>query len=123
MDRGRVSGALLSIATLQVLTILVGIARSKGLALVLGPAGIGVAGTIDQGILTAVTFGALAMPYTAMKFMARSHSESDAEFRHTGSGFLRLLLVLSLVTAPVACESVTAAVLVPIRPPNVLPNE
>ena len=102
MDRGRASGALLSIATLQVLTILVGIARSKGLAHVLGPAGLGVAGTIDQGILTAVTFGALALPYTAMKFMARSHSESEAEFRHTGAGFLRLLLVLSLVTAPVA---------------------
>ncbi|HKS05470.1 MAG TPA: hypothetical protein VJR92_04080 [Gemmatimonadaceae bacterium] len=102
MDRARASGALVSIAVLQVLTILVGIVRSKGLAQVLGLAGFGVAGALDQAILTAVTFGAFALPYTAMKFMARSHSESEAEFRHTGAGFLRLLLVMAIVTASIA---------------------
>src|SRR5262245_52803503 len=102
MDRARASGALISIAMLQVLTILVGIVRSKGLAEVLGPAGFGVAGALDQAVLTSVTFGAFALPYTAMKFMARSHSESATEFRHTGAGFLRLLLVLSIVTALIA---------------------
>ena len=96
----RISTALFSIATLQLLTILAGVLRAKGLALALGPGDFGVVGAIDQAVFAAVTFGALAMPYTAMKFMARSHSEGDAEFRRTGAGFLRLLMALALVTAP-----------------------
>jgi enterobacterial common antigen flippase len=100
--RTGVAGALFSIAAVQVLTILVGIGRSKGVALVLGPAGLGVVSAIDQAVATTATFGAFALPYTAMKFMARSHSDGDAAFRRTGAGFLRLLIALSLVTAPLA---------------------
>ncbi len=103
------SGALLSIAVLQVLTILVGLLRAKGLAVLLGPADFGVASTIDQVVVTLVTFGGFAMPFTAMKFMARGHSESEETFRRVGSGFLRLLLGLGVVTASVALVVVTVA--------------
>lgn len=92
------SGVLFSIAVLQALTILVGLLRAKGLALLLGPAGFGVASTIDQVVVTLVTLGGLAVPFTAMKFMSRAHSEGTVVFQRIGSGFLRLLFVLGLVT-------------------------
>lgn len=96
------SGMLLSIAILQVLTILVGLLRAKGLAMLLGPAGFGVVSTIDQVVVTLVTLGALALPFTAMKFMARGHSEGEALFQRTGTGFLRLLTLLAVLTTAVA---------------------
>ncbi len=96
------SGVLLSIAILQVLTILAGLLRAKGLALLLGPAGFGVVSTIDQVVVTLVTLGGLALPFTAMKFMSRGHSEGEAFFRRTGSGFLRLLTLLAVITTLIA---------------------
>lgn len=102
------SGALLSIAILQVLTILVGLLRAKGLAILLGPADFGVVSTIDQVVVTLVTFGGLAMPFTAMKFMARGHSEGEEVFRRTGAGFLRLLTGLGVLTAGIASLAVVA---------------
>lgn len=96
------SGALISIAVVQVLTILVGLLRAKGLALLLGPADFGVASTIDQVVVTLVTFGGFALPFTAMKFMSHAHSQGEASFQRIASGFLRVLTGLGLVTALVA---------------------
>lgn len=96
------SGVLVSIAILQVLTILSGLLRAKGLAMLLGPAGFGVVSTIDQVVVTLVTLGGLAIPFTAMRFMSRGHSEGTAAFQRAGSGFLRLLTVLALATAAIA---------------------
>lgn len=90
------SGALLSIAVLQVLTILVGLLRAKGLALLLGPSDFGVVSTIDQVVVTLVTLGALALPFTALKFLARGHSEGEAPFRRITASFVRVLAVLAL---------------------------
>jgi O-antigen/teichoic acid export membrane protein len=102
------SGVLLSITVLQVLTILTGLLRAKGLALLLGPAQFGVVSTIDQIVVTLVTLGGFAVPFTAVKFMAQGHSRSEALFQRTGAGFLRLLVSLSAVTTLVA--SVVVAV-------------
>lgn len=96
------SGALLSIAILQVLTILVGLLRAKGLAILLGPAGFGVVSTIDQVVATAISLGALALPFTALKFMARSHSAGEAAFRQVASTFVRVLGLLALVLTTLA---------------------
>ena len=96
------SGKLLLIAVIQVLTILVGLVRAKGLALLLGPADFGVVSTIDQVVLTVMTVGALAFPFTALKFMSRAHSEGEAAFRRSGAGFLRLMLALAVVSTLMA---------------------
>jgi enterobacterial common antigen flippase len=97
-----VSGKLLLIAVIQVLTILVGLVRSKGLALILGPASFGVVSTIDQVLITAGTLGGLALPFTALKFMARAHSESESAFQRTAAGFLRLMATLAIIATGVA---------------------
>lgn len=109
IDRQRVrspgvlmSGILLSMAVLQVLTILVSLVRAKGLALLLGPAGFGVASTIDQVVLTLVSLGGLAMPFTALKVLARDHSEHAGNFVRDGAAFLRLVLGLGVATLLIA---------------------
>jgi hypothetical protein len=77
------SRVLFSIGIVQVLVILVNLARSKILSLLLGPAGFGVVSTIDQVVLTTVNLAAGSFPFTALKVMARSHSEGEEPFRRT----------------------------------------
>ncbi len=83
---------------LQVLTILVGLVRAKTLALLLGPAEFGIVSTIDQIMVMVLTLGALGTPFSALKFIAHARSEGDEAFRRTGSGFLRLMLALGVLT-------------------------
>lgn len=92
------SGALVSIAVLQVLTILVGLLRAKGLAVLLGPGDFGVASTIDQVVLTMVQLGALGLPFTGLKYMAHAWSRGHQAFISTSASFVQLLATISLVT-------------------------
>jgi antigen flippase len=85
------SRVLFSIGVVQVLVILVNLARSKILSLLLGPAGFGIVSTIDQVVLTTVNLAAMSFTFTALKFMARSHSQGEEPFRHTFAAFLRIL--------------------------------
>ena len=96
------SGRLLPLIVVQTLTILVGLVRAKGLALVMGPAAFGVTSTIDQVVTSFVTLGAFAVPFTAMKFMARRHGQADGAFQRVGSGFLRLIVALGFGATLVA---------------------
>jgi O-antigen/teichoic acid export membrane protein len=96
------SRVLFSIGAVQVLIIVVGIGRSKILSILLGPAGFGVVSTIDQVVQTLMTLGALALPFTAMKFMSRSHSEGPEIFDRTYRSFLRILTLLILAATALA---------------------
>lgn len=100
------SGKLLLISVLQAVTILVGLLRAKWLALLLGPAGFGVASTIDQVVLTSATLGSVAVPFTAMKFMARGYDDGEAAFRRCGIGFLRLIAALALIATLIVSAGV-----------------
>lgn len=117
------TGTLLSIAVLQVLTILVGLFRAKVLALLLGPADFGVVSTIDQVVLTLATLGAVSLPFTALKFLASAHSEHQERFRHAAAMFLKVLGALGAITALLALGFVAwrpdifGADLVPYRIP------
>lgn len=93
---------LISIGLLQVLTMLVGLLRAKGLSVLLGPAGFGIVSTIDQVVLTLVYLGALGLPFTALRFMARSHSEGLEHFHRAGAGFTRVLGAMALLTTALA---------------------
>ncbi len=90
------SRAMYSIGLVQVLVVLVSLVRSKTLSVFLGPAGFGVVSTIDQVVVTVVSLSSLSLPFTALKFMARSHSEGEERFRQTYSAFLRVLGSLAL---------------------------
>ncbi len=106
MNDAGMSGKLLSIAVLQALTIFAGLLRAKGLALLLGPAGFGVASIIDQVVVTLVTLGAFGLPFAALKFMAHSYSEEPAAFERAGAGFLQLIVALGLITALVGSVAI-----------------
>ncbi len=96
------SGALLSIAILQVLTILVGLLRAKGLAVLLGPADFGVVSTIDQVVMTAAQLGALGLPFTGLKYMSHARSMGQQAFITTSASFAQLLTVVALGTTLIA---------------------
>lgn len=97
-------GTLFSIGAIQILVMVVLLARSKALSLLLGPAGFGVVATIDQTVMTVVILSALSLPLTGMKFMAHSHSLGPEPFQRTFSTFLRALGIL----APAAVLVMTA---------------
>lgn len=86
----------ISIGAIQVLIMLVGLARMKSLSLLLGPGGVGVVGTLDQAIVMLGQASAFGLGFTSLKFMARSHSDGHAAYRRSYAGFLRLLLLTSV---------------------------
>ncbi len=100
-QRDATSRTLLSIGAVQVLVMLVALVRSKVLSTLLGPASFGVVSTIDQTVLTLVSLGALSLPFTALKFMARGHSESPDAFRESYASFFRTLTMLAALTVAV----------------------
>lgn len=89
---------LISIAALQVLTMLVALLRAKGLSVQLGPAGFGVVSTIDQVVTSLAQIGAFGLPFAALRQMSRAHSRGDAAFALSASSFLRMLIVLAGIT-------------------------
>lgn len=92
------SRVLLSIGAVQVVVVLVALVRAKVLSVLLGPADFGIVSTIDQIVATAVAIGAVCLPVTALKFMARSHSEGQGAFQQTYAGFVHGLVVLGVGT-------------------------
>ena len=92
-----VSRTLLSIGVLQLLVMLASLVRAKVLSVLLGPEGVGIVSTLDQATVTVAQIAALGLPLTAMKFMARAHSESAVEYRQTYAGFLQLIVGTSVV--------------------------
>ncbi|HET6566572.1 MAG TPA: hypothetical protein VFG50_01325 [Rhodothermales bacterium] len=90
-------GVMFSIGAIQVLIILVNMGRAKFMSVYLGPTGFGVIGTIDQVVLSLVQLAGLSLPFTALKFLSRSHSESHSRFQTSYSSFLRGMVSLSFL--------------------------
>lgn len=86
---------ILTIGTIQVLAIFVNILRSKIIAVLLGPEGMGVISIIDQVVQFAAQLSVLSLPFSAVKFLSYSHSEGYEVFRKTYSNFLKMLLILT----------------------------
>lgn len=104
---GRRQGKVALVVACQAAAVLGGFARAKSLALLLGPAAFGVISTIDQFVLTVATLGALAVPYTAMKFMSRGFDAGRDHFRRTAEVFLRLIAVLGALATACAWLALT----------------
>jgi PST family polysaccharide transporter len=87
------------IGALQLLGGLIYFLRTKVLALVLGPAGVGVVSIIDQFVQLMLQLSAFAVPFAAIKVLSKAHSENSETFRATYASLLRLLLILGSVGA------------------------
>jgi PST family polysaccharide transporter len=95
------SRVLLSIGVIQLVIMLVALVRAKVLSVLLGPAGYGVASTIDQTVLSTMQLAHLSLPFTAMKFMAWRHSDGHDAFERTYATFFRALALLALIAVAV----------------------
>lgn len=86
------------IATLggiQVATIAINVLRSKLLAVILGPEGVGVISVVDQSVLLIAQICAVGLPFAAVKFLSRSHSRGPEAFQQTYASLLRTLVILT----------------------------
>lgn len=102
MQTPKLARVLFSIGGIQILILLVNLCKSKILSWWLGPDGFGVISTIDQIVVSAVQIGGLSLPATALKFLATAHSQGSEAFQKAYDGFLKLLLLLSLLAIAVA---------------------
>lgn len=89
------SQLLIIIALFQAMTLGAALLRAKGLSVLLGPSGFGIASIIDQIVLAVVQLSALGLPFTAMKFMSNAHSHGSESFRRTSASFARIITVLA----------------------------
>ena len=91
---------MIAIGLIQVAILLFSLLRAKGLAVMMGPEGVGVIGTMDQLIVTITQVAAFGIPIAAMKFMSAAHSTSQEAFRDCYAAFVRIIIGLALcVTA------------------------
>lgn len=86
---------ILTIGAIQALAIFVNLIRSKVVAVLLGPEGVGVISTIDQVVQFAAYISALSLPLASVKFLSRAHSEGHESFSRSYSSFLKALLILA----------------------------
>jgi O-antigen/teichoic acid export membrane protein len=91
-----------TLGAIQLITVVVNVLRSKLLAVLLGPAGVGVISVIDQSVLLVAQLSALSLPFAAVKFLSRSHSEDLKTFQKTYVSLLRTLLTLTTTGALIA---------------------
>ena len=96
---------MIVVGAIQFLILVVALVRGKALAVMLGPEGVGVIGTVDQFIVTVAQLSALGLPFAAMKSMSAAHSQSDDAFRRTFATFARIILFISVAVAVVASST------------------
>lgn len=94
MHKGMVK-AIAAIGILQVLTIVVQIVRAKLVAVVLGPAGLGVVGLIDQLVIAVGFITSLSLPTVVLRVLPRVYGEPA--FGRLYIAFLKGVIVASVL--------------------------
>ena len=84
-----------TIGGIQLLAIIITLVRSKIMAVLLGPEGIGVISIIDQVVQFVGYVCVFSLPLASLKFLSKSHSEGFEAFKKSYSSFFRLLLLLA----------------------------
>jgi len=99
--------ALVSIGLLQFLSMLLLLARTKIVALALGPEGVGVIASLDRVTAVVAQTLSLSLPFAALRFLPAAERESpeQAELLYRA---MRNVSVAMLVLATVSCVAVTA---------------
>jgi len=91
-----------TIGAIQILAIAVTFIRSKTIAVLLGPEGVGIISVVDQIIQLIAQLSAFSLPFAAVKFLSRTHSEGFEAFKRSYGNLLRLLLLLTTTGAAIA---------------------
>ena len=94
---GSVFGTVLTLGGIQGCAMLFIIARSKAVALTLGPSGVGAISVIDQIVGLAGQVATFSLPFAAVKFLSAAHSDGRDAFARMYAAFLWALLTLSVV--------------------------
>lgn len=94
--------AILTLGGIQALTMAAGLARTKVLALLLGPGGLGIAGVIDQTVALVTHLGSLSFPFAALTFLSRRRGEDVESFSRLYLAFFQALLAASLLASALA---------------------
>jgi O-antigen/teichoic acid export membrane protein len=92
------------IATLggiQILAVVFNVLRSKLLAVLLGPEGIGANSVVDQAALLVLQISALSLPFASVRFLSRANSQGPDAFRRTYSGLISALVALTSMGAAI----------------------
>jgi O-antigen/teichoic acid export membrane protein len=91
-----------TLGVLQVVASLIYLIRSKMLALLLGPQGVGVISVVDQATQFIGYVSAISLPYAGVKFLSRAHSKGFEEFRESYAALLKLLSMVTLIGVAVS---------------------
>ena len=81
--------------------MLAGLSRTKVLAVLLGPAGVGVASVIDQVVSLVAQLGSLSIPFVALKFLARAQGRPIDDTRRIYDTLIIVLVVASIAAAAI----------------------
>ena len=90
-----------AIGAIQIIAIAITFIRSKTIAVLLGPEGVGIISIIDQIIQLVAQLSAFSLPFAAVKFLSRSHSQGFEVFKQSYGNLLRLLLLLTMTGAAI----------------------
>lgn len=90
--------ALITIGGLQFLTMLALLVRTKALALMLGPNGVGVLSTVDKLTATVAQTVSLSLPFAALRFLPELWNEDREEFVTVLRQMRNLLVVVAVLT-------------------------
>ncbi len=94
--------AIVALGAIQLVTMAAGLLRSKVLAVLLGPAGVGITGVVDQVVAVVAQLGSLSVPMAALKYLTRKREESPASLARLLHALTRLLLGASSIAAAIA---------------------
>src|SRR6185312_15895764 len=90
---------IVTIGGIQAVAIAVNLLRSKLLAVLLGPTGVGVVSVVDQAVQLVAYVSAFSLPYASVRFLSRSHSHGPEVFARTYASLFRLLGSLTIAGA------------------------
>jgi O-antigen/teichoic acid export membrane protein len=99
--------AIVALGGIQALTMLAGLARTKVLAVLLGPQGVGVASVVDQVVSLTAQLGSLSIPFAALKFLSRTHDADAGQARRIYDALFLLLAGASVAFAIVGIGAAT----------------
>ena len=92
--------ALLGVA--QALALAAGLLRWKIIALLLGPAGVGIVGLLDQLAQVVLQLGSMSLPTVSLRFLGKAHHDGTGMFGRLYRGFRLAVLTGGLGAAAVA---------------------
>jgi O-antigen/teichoic acid export membrane protein len=80
---------------IQIAAILIVVLRSKLVAMLLGPQGVGVVSIVDQVVQLIAYVSAFSLPAASVRFLSKAHSESETRFRELYAAFLKAIVALA----------------------------